>query len=46
METEKTLSFAVEEMYNMAEKNYDWESFKYVVPKKYHHSNQSAVNIK
>lgn len=35
--------FEVQEMYDIRERNYDWESFKYQLPKKYTHSAASFV---
>lgn len=31
------------EMYDLNERNYDWESFKYVLPKKYDHKSTSNL---
>lgn len=46
MEVEKGPTIPIEDMYNMVERNYEWESFKYVVPKKYQHPPQSPTTLK
>ncbi len=43
METDNRNPLTFEDIYNTINRNYEWESFKYVVPKHYHQGNVQRI---